>query len=195
MSRQTACTLSASPLRTAFCLASFVKSRGILTSVTAAPSIRRANAATGGTDTGTEIDGVNPRLRGRRCREQDRIVTDTVAAQRLSQDEPAAEDGVLAHPADFSGHLRAQLVGEACFRKKPSRGGKFVIADQDAAREDADPTFKNAHVLIDHHMVDMRTFKQRLDRRDQHGIVGANEFAHANSGAALRPARAAPDRQ
>jgi hypothetical protein len=53
-----------------------------------APSERQSYRA----NTGTEIDGVVAcARRGRRC-EQDGVMADAMAAARLSQDEPAAED-------------------------------------------------------------------------------------------------------
>jgi hypothetical protein len=57
-----------------------------------------------GADPGAEIDRVLAGAgRGRR-REQNGVMADAVAAQRLAQRERSAEDRVLAHPGAFSAH-------------------------------------------------------------------------------------------
>src|SRR5208282_3769148 len=76
--------------------------------------------------------------------------------------------------SDCSAAIAAQLVGEAGLLEQPACDLEFILADQNAARENADRAFQHAYVLIDHHVADMRAVEQRLDRRDQHRIVGAN---------------------
>jgi hypothetical protein len=48
--------------------------------------------------------------------------------------------------------------------------------DQNPARQNPQRTFDNAHVLIEHQMMDIRTIEQRADSRNQYDIVGANQF-------------------
>ena len=108
----------------------------------------------GGADAGAEIDRVIAGARGGRRREQDGVMADAMAAQRLAQHQPAAEDGVLARLGRSAG-IAAKLVAEAGFGKQPSRGIELVLADQDAPRENADRAFQHAHVLIDHQMIDV----------------------------------------
>ena len=61
---------------------------------------RQARAA----DTGAEIDRMVAGLRDGRRREQDGVVADAMAAQRLTQHQPAAEDRILARLAVLRGH-------------------------------------------------------------------------------------------
>ena len=57
-----------------------------------------------GADAGAEVDRVLAGAgRGRRG-EQNRVMADAVAAQRLAQRERSAEDRVRAHPGAFSAH-------------------------------------------------------------------------------------------
>jgi hypothetical protein len=39
----------------------------------------------------------------------------------------------------------------------------IVVMDQDSARQDAEGTFDDAHVLIEHEMVDIRAVEERAD--------------------------------
>ena len=75
---------------------------------------------------------------------------------------------------------------------------QMLFVDHDAARQHAERAFEHAHVLVEHHMRNVGALEQRLDRGDQHRIVGPDELAQCapciSSAAALRPARAARDR-
>src|SRR5947209_19094334 len=64
--------------------------------------------------------------------------------------------------------------------------------DQDPARKHAERTFDDAHVLIEHQMMDMGAVEQCADRRNQHYIVSSNQFTQvrfsfAGHGGALLP--------
>src|SRR5258708_31343734 len=48
--------------------------------------------------------------------------------------------------------------------------------DQDPPRQDPQRTFDNAHVLVQHQMMDIGAVEQCSDSRNQHDIVGANQF-------------------
>jgi hypothetical protein len=69
-----------------------------------------------------------------------------------------------------------QFVGEPCIAKNLSRLQIVVLMDQNPARQDTKRAFDDAHVLIKHQMTDFRAVKQRSDRRNQHDIVGPNQF-------------------
>ena len=78
---------------------------------------------------------------------------------------------------------RPQLVAEAGVLQKLARDLLMLVVDQDAARQDAERAFQHAHVLIEHHMRDVGALEQRLDRGDQHRVVGADEFVHGDPSA------------
>src|SRR5258707_6394848 len=48
--------------------------------------------------------------------------------------------------------------------------------DTNAARQDADRSLKDAHVLVEDKVGNVRDCEQRLDGRHQNGIVGAQNF-------------------
>jgi hypothetical protein len=52
----------------------------------------------------------------------------------------------------------------------------IVLVDQDPARQDAKRPLDDAHVLVKHEVVNIRAIKQRTDRRNQHDVVGPNQF-------------------
>jgi hypothetical protein len=54
----------------------------------------------------------------------------------------------------------------------------IVLMDQDSPRQDAKRSLDDAHILVKHQMVDIRTVKQRANRRNQHDVVGSNQFPH-----------------
>ena len=117
-----------------------------------------------------------PRLHRNRRGEKQGVVAHAVAAQRLAQDEPAAEDSVLAG-LGLSAGIGTEFVGEARSSSSRRAAVELVFLDQNPPRENADRAFQHAHVLIDNHMRDIGAVEQRFDRGDQDEIVGANEFA------------------
>jgi hypothetical protein len=54
----------------------------------------------------------------------------------------------------------------------------IVLMDQDSPRQDAKRSLDDAHILVKHQMVNIRTVKQRANRRNQHDVVGSNQFPH-----------------
>src|SRR6516225_6097595 len=48
--------------------------------------------------------------------------------------------------------------------------------DEDPPRQDAERAFDDAHVLVQHQMMDIGGIKQRADCRNQHHVVGPNQF-------------------
>ena len=99
-----------------------------------------------------------------------------------------------------------QFVGKACLLQEFPCVIQTAIFDHDAARQHAKRAFEHAHVPVQHHVRDVCALEQRLDRGDQHRIVGPDQFVHerlfqslaleimSRDAAALRPAPAAPDR-
>ena len=59
-----------------------------------------------------------------------------------------------------------------------TRGLPIFLIDHNAPRQHAERAFEHAHVLVQHHMRNVGALQQRLDRGDQHRIVGPNEFVH-----------------
>jgi hypothetical protein len=51
-----------------------------------------------------------------------------------------------------------------------------VVMDQDPPRQDAERAFDDAHVLVQHQMMDIGGIKQRADCRNQYHVVGPNQF-------------------
>ncbi len=60
--------------------------------------------------------------------------------------------------------------------EKLARLAIVVLMDQNPARKDPEGTFDDAHILIQHQMMDIRAVEQRADGRNQHHIVGSNQF-------------------
>ena len=76
------------------------------------------------------------------------------------------------------GILEVAVTG---FDEQFSRGGDLIFADQDAPLECADRAFQHADVLIGEQMRDAGAVEQRLDRRNQHGVIGTDQFAHVST--------------
>src|SRR5262249_31480407 len=76
--------------------------------------------------------------------------------------------------------IGAQLVTETGIHQQFAGFTRAILSDHHTTRQHAERAFEHAHVLVEHHMFDARAAQQRLDRSDQHGIVGANDFAHLN---------------
>src|SRR5580700_11405531 len=133
-------------------------------------------------------------------------MADAMPAPRLTQNKPAAENGVLAgfkrhelrhhfRPAAIgelagahlvSGAVGPKLFAEAGVGEKTARGGKFVFVNQNAPLESTDRALEHAYVLIGDHVRNSRAREQRLDGRDRHRVVGSHEFAQRLSSAAIR---------
>src|SRR6476619_2992616 len=69
-----------------------------------------------------------------------------------------------------------QFVAQAGIGKKLTCLAVIVLVDQNPARQDSERAFDNAHVLVQHEMMDIGAIEQRADRRNQHDIVGPNQF-------------------
>jgi hypothetical protein len=54
-------------------------------------------------------------------------------------------------------------VSEACIGEKLARLVVVVVMDQDSPRQHAEGTFDDAHVLIEHKVVDIRAIEERAD--------------------------------
>src|SRR5262249_56169823 len=59
-----------------------------------------------------------------------------------------------------SSRIGTQLVAEARALQQPARGRCMLVGDQDAARQDAERTFKHAHVLVEHAIANSGTLQQ-----------------------------------
>jgi hypothetical protein len=53
-----------------------------------------------------------------------------------------------------------------------------MLVDENAARQDADRSLKDAHVLVQDQVRNIRALEQGLDGRYQNGIVRAQNFLH-----------------
>jgi len=67
--------------------------------------------------------------------------------------------------------MRQAGIGE-----KPARLEVIVLMHEDSSRQDTERSLDHAHVLIQHQMVDIGAIEQRADGRNQHDVVGANQF-------------------
>jgi hypothetical protein len=53
-----------------------------------------------------------------------------------------------------------------------------VFMDQNPARQNAKRPFNDAHILVKHQVMDIGAVEQRSNRRNQHDVVGPNQFPH-----------------
>src|SRR5947199_9375016 len=51
-----------------------------------------------------------------------------------------------------------------------------LLMDQNPARQHAERALDDAHVLVQHQMMDVGAVEQGADRRHQHDIVGSQQF-------------------
>ena len=72
-------------------------------------------------------------------------------------------------------------MAEAGVGEELARAASIVLLHQDAARQNADRAFQHAHVAVEHDVGDVGAVEQRLDGGDQHGVVGADDFAQEPS--------------
>src|SRR5712691_1949294 len=53
--------------------------------------------------------------------------------------------------------------------------------DENPPRQDAERALDDAHVLVQHQVMDVGAVEQRTDRRHQHHVVGPNQFPQYRS--------------
>ena len=53
-----------------------------------------------------------------------------------------------------------------------------VLVNQDSPRQDAERSLDDAHVLVQHQMMDIGAVEQRADCGNQYDIVGSDQFPH-----------------
>ena len=106
---------------------------------------------------------------------------------------------IAARSAELSGKEGVPPSPIAQFRREPRvrqqapRAAFLLCVDHDAARQKAERTFNRAHVLVGDEMRDAFLGQKALDQRDEHEIVGANEFDQMRSlSASGRALAAAP---
>ena len=142
-----------------------------------APGDREA----GGADAGAEFNHAIVRTSRRRGRQQHGVMAGAVARSRLAQAQLPAEKCILGEfvSADFwqlGSVIGPQFVGEPGIAEDLPRLAVIVLMHQNTARQHAERAFDDAHVLVQHQMVDIGAVEQRSDRRNQHDIVGSNQF-------------------
>jgi octaprenyl-diphosphate synthase len=62
-----------------------------------------------------------------------------------------------------------------------ARGVIVIIVDQDTPLQEAERAFDDAHVLVQHHVMDIGAVEQRANSGNQNEIVGPNQFPQINS--------------
>src|ERR1700759_2088630 len=76
---------------------------------------------------------------------------------------------------------RASLIGSQ-FMGQPGFGEELpcrvvvLLVHQNPPRQNAERTLDDAHVLVQHQMMDVGAVEQRADRRHQHDIVVPHQF-------------------
>src|SRR3984893_7872620 len=167
-SRRTARTRSERPLRCALPAANSVRTGSTSTNVTLWPLIRRASAKPAPPTPAPRSTAWSPDF------------AEVAAASRMASWPtrwPRSGCRSTSRPPRTASSL-AVLTG---FDEQFSRGGDFVFADQDAALESADRAFQHADVPIGDQMRDIGAVEQRLDRRNQHGIIGTDKLPHVSA--------------
>src|SRR5690242_5973388 len=69
-----------------------------------------------------------------------------------------------------------QFMRQAGIGEQLARRAVVVFVNENPPRQNAEGSLDDAHVLIEHEMMDIGAVEQRADRRDQHHIVGSNQF-------------------
>jgi len=67
-------------------------------------------------------------------------------------------------------------MGETRIGEQLARLPVIVVMDQNAARQHAQRALDDAHVLVQHQMMDIGAIEQRADGGNQHDVVGPNQF-------------------
>jgi len=125
--------------------------------------------------------------RGRR-RQQDRVMTDTVAAPGLAQPQPAIQRGVFRYLTQRRVYchrerladlvlIRAKFVSKAGILQQLAGAFEHLITDENTTRQYTERAFEDAHIAIDNHMRNFGSVEQSFNGRDQDGVVGADKFA------------------
>ena len=145
-----------------------------------------------GADAGAEIRHPVAQARGRRRCQQFRVggrrdartAADAAAiARRGKASSGEAADAVI--------HRRATRPARP--RSAAGAGLQIVVLmHQNPPRQDAERAFDDAHVLVQHEVMDIGAVEQRADRRNQHDIVGSNQFPQFSSFSHSRPDGAEP---
>ena len=92
--------------------------------------------------------------------------------------QPPAEHRVVGRLRFRTARSGPQLVRQPRILQQLPRDRQVFLIDHDAARQHAERAFQHAHVLVQHHVRDFGALEQRLDRRDQHRIVGPDKLVH-----------------
>src|SRR5579863_9555258 len=74
-----------------------------------------------------------------------------------------------------------QLVGEASIAEKLAGLVIVILVDENPARQNAKRPLDDAHILVEHQMMDIGAVEQCANRRNQHDVVGSNQFPHLAS--------------
>ena len=67
-------------------------------------------------------------------------------------------------------------MGQTSIGEDLPRRAVVLVMNQNPPRQDAKRTFDDAHVLVQHQVMDIGAVEQRADRRHQYHIVGSNQF-------------------
>ena len=103
-------------------------------------------------------------------------MTDPVPPFHLGEAQPTAKHGIVGCFGLGSGRIRPQLVRHPGLLKKLARAIPMLFIDNDASRQHAEGALENAHMLIQHQMRDVSALEQRLDRSDEHRVVGTDKL-------------------
>jgi len=74
-----------------------------------------------------------------------------------------------------------QFMGEPGIGQELARGAIVLVVDQDAPLQEAQRALDDAHVLVQHHMMDFGAVEQRSDSGNQNEIVGSYQFPQIRS--------------
>src|SRR5207253_10431518 len=72
--------------------------------------------------------------------------------------------------------IGAQFVSQAGLGQQLAGGAIVVLVNQNTARQDTERSLDDTHVLVQHQMMDIGAVEQRADCRNQHDIVGPDQF-------------------
>src|SRR3979411_2544102 len=67
-------------------------------------------------------------------------------------------------------------MGEPGVGEKLARRAVILVMDQNPARQHAERALDDAHVLVQHQMMDVGAIEPGADSRQQHNIVGPHQF-------------------
>src|SRR5215472_417727 len=72
-------------------------------------------------------------------------------------------------------------MGQTGIGEDLPRRADVLVMNQNPPRQNAKRAFDDAHVLVQHQVMDIGAVEQRADRRNQHHIVGSNQFPQITS--------------